>query len=91
MARKSTAGPSPSTKRVPWNSAKAEAAAVVVVAADIVVVAAEAAVIVAAAEAVVIVAAETVVIADAGTKPQPKFQKSGPGNRAAFFVPGSPF
>ena len=69
MARKSTDAPSPSTKRVPWNSAKAAAVVVDTVVAAVVVVAAAETVVIAA-----VVAAETVaavVIAVVVTNPQP--------------------
>ncbi len=81
------AGPSPLTKRVRWNSAKAAAAVVVdIVAVAAVVVAAETVAIVVA----VTVAVETVAIAAAGTKPIPDSQKGGSRNGAAFFCGCAP-
>src|SRR5258706_1975676 len=81
MARKSAAAPSPSMKRVRWNSAKAAA-----VAADTVAVAAA---VVVAAETVAIVAAETVVAAEtaaAGTNHR-QFSKKRPRQLGRFFLP----
>jgi hypothetical protein len=84
MARKSTAAPSRSTKRVRWNSAKV-AAAVVAVAADI----AAAAVVVAVETVAIVVAVIAVVaaeIAAAGTKRGKKhFTKKRPKQLGRFF------